>query len=389
MSGLPNVNIVVNRSGLGLVAFTNDGIMGLVLTGIAAVVPGVQLLDPVSLYGIADAEAMSITEGGTNAAAWKQIKEFYQEAGNGTKLWIILSDEDKMSTNVYDTCAARTLVEKAKGEISLLGVVRGTTQGIIIVDGLNEDVVATITNAQLLAEEYQGKIMPFSVVIDGLGFDGDADVVSDLKEMTNNRCSIVLAAADSSKVSAVGQYLGRLAAIPVQRKASRVKDGPVTNMDGFLTDGDSVDNRDGILGTLHDKGYIVYRQFPHKAGVYFSGDPTATAATDDLSTIARNRIIDKVLKIAYNTYIEELDDDVPMTDAGKVAPAVCGYLKSKIELQVKSQMSDEISVFYAVVSDNQNILSGLPFEIELNIIPKGYLGTINVKIGFTNPYLNS
>jgi len=49
-------------------------------------------------------------------------------------------------------------------------------------------------------------------------------------------------------------------------------------------------------------------------------------------------------------------------------------------------MKGEISSFTAFVNTDQNILSGLPFEIELSIIPKGYLNPIKITIGYTNPY---
>jgi len=383
---LPNVNITVNRSGLGLVSFTNDGIMGIVLDG-EAVIGKLELNKPYVVYSLSDAENIGITED-DNAIAYKQVNEFYKEAGNGAKLWLIVTDNTLMSASVIGTAnAVRTMVETAKGEISLVGLTAGNTQSNVVVDGLNEDVFVALSEAQILANEYQSKIMPFSVLVAGIGFSGDENTVKDFATTNYHRCSVLLAASEDDKVASVGQYLGRLAAIPVQRKASRVKDGALFNLDGYLTDGLPVSNRTGALNVLHDKHYIVYRTFPGKSGFYYSGDPTATANTDDLCTIARNRIIDKVLKITYNTYVEELDDDVPMTDDGKLAPAVVGYLKSKIELQVNSQTVDEISNFTALIDDNQNILSGMPLEIELQITPKGYLSPINVKIGFINPFL--
>lgn len=383
---LPNVTIVVNRSGLGLVDYTNDGIMGLIVSG-AAVADKLEVGKAYAIYGLADAETIGIEESGVNAAAHKQIKEFYDEAGNGVKLWILVSDKTLMSLNATGTTNnLRSLIEAAKGEISVVGICRGKTQSEVVVDGLNEDVWSTMGAVQILAEEYQGLIMPFSAVIDGIGFSGDASSTLDLTTKTQHRCSVILSASNSDEVASVGQFLGREASIPVQRKPSRIKDGSLTNEKAYLTDGVSVDGRVGSLNTLHDRGYIVYRTLVGKSGFFYSGDPTATAATDDLNTIARNRVIDKVLKIAYNTYSEELDDDVPVTETGTLQPAVCGYLQEKINKQVNGNMVDEISRFNSYVNPNQNILSGAPVEIQLSIVPKGYLNPIKVIIGFSNPY---
>lgn len=392
---LPNVIIDVRREGLGQVAVTKDSIMGLILPGVA-VTDKLVLKKAYAIYGLKDAEAIGITQldadgetAGVNLAAWKQVRDFYNEAGNGAKLWIIVSGEALMNSNVDFTlpaCAAKTLIDAANGEIAVIGVCRGVTPSTTVVDGLNEEVWDALNSVQLGAKAYQELIMPFSAVIEGLGFAGDASTVKDLKTMNAHRVSILLAAPESDGVAGVGQYLGRLAAIPVQRKASRVKDGALTNMNGYLTDGAGAESRVGALNTLHDKGYIVYRTFPGKSGFFYSGDPTATAPTDDLNTISRNRIIDKAIKIAYNVYVTELDDDVPITAQGNIEPAVCGALQEKIEAQVKGNMEGEISAFNAYVDPNQNILSGLPLDIVLDITPKGYLNPIKVSIGFVNPF---
>lgn len=386
--GLTNVNITVNRKGLGLVAFTQDGIVGMCLSG-QAIADKLELNTPYSVFSLEDVGKLGILEMGENEKAYKQVKEFYDEAGEGAKLWLMVSDENlKMSEKIGSQAnsPARILLDKANGEIGILAFVRGATTAIASVDGLDGDVWESINNAQMLAENYQGKMMPFCAIIDGLGFTGDADVVKDLHTMSNHKVSVVLSASKDDKIASVGQFLGRLAKNPVQRKVSRVKDGELTNLYGFLTDGATVDDRMEAMGVLHDKGYIVYRKFANKTGYYFSGDPTATENTDDLNCIARNRIIDKITKIAYNTYVTELDDDVEVTENGTLQPAVCAYLKTKIEQQVEVNTQDEISSFVAIIDSEQNLLSGLPLQIELQIIPKGYLASISVQLGFTNPF---
>jgi hypothetical protein len=384
---LPNVYITVNRSGLGQIAFTDDSIMGLVVGGVS-VANAVQVGTAYAIYNLSDAEKLSVTET-ANPGAWKQIKEFYDEAGSGQKMWFILHDEDLMSDTVDGTSnAVRTLIETANGEIALTGLCSGKSQSNTIVDGLNEDVFTTMTKAQLLSNEYQEAIMPVSFVIEGIGFTGNENAVRDLHTMDLHRCSVLLSASGSDGVGSIGQAMGRLASLPVQRKISRIKNGALTNIKGYLTDGDPVDDRMNAMGVLHDKGYIVYRTLPGRTGYFYSGDPTATLKTDDLNIISRNRIIDKALKITYNTYVEELDDDVDMTDEGDIEPAVCANLQNKIEQQINGNMSAEISSFIADINPKQNLLSGLPLEVNLYIVPRGYLGTINVTIGFNNPFSN-
>lgn len=385
---LPNVNISVNRSGLGLVEPTEDGVMGLVMYITR------------KPMGAGDNETRwtkvynSFTDDVYgNSAAVSQIESFYKEAGSGAKIWVryvYVPQSAMASTNLSDILdEAKILLNEAKGEISCIGIHRGDFEptSSTLVNGVHEDLFALAIGAQSLAEEMQQKIMPVSVVVDALMVAAPEDATN-MHDFNFHKVSIVAACEDGTPV--VGRVLGRLAAIPVQRKISRVKDGALRNVSeaGYCSIQPRIKVDNDFSEAYHDKGFIVFRTFPKKAGYFFSGDPTATALTDDLCTISRNRVIDKVIKMAYKTYLEELDDDVELTDAGELPVGVVSYLKEKIEHQVKSNMKGEISNFEAIIDPKQNILSGLPFDVELSIVPKGYFSAINVKIGFTNPFIN-
>ena len=379
---LPNVNISVNRSGLGLVEPTEDGVMGLVM--FVATKPlgaGDQDIRWTRVYN--SYEDASNGDFGYNAATLAQIEAFYKEAGSGAKLWVRyvhLFDEiahDGRLSNILDDVAA--LIEEARGEISCIGIHRGDlVPTSTLVDNIHEDLLNLVGGAQSVAEYAEQEIMPVSIVVDALK-TGHPFSVPDMHEHNYHKVSIVVASENG--IPAVGRVLGRLAAIPVQRKISRVKDGALRNVSeaGYCSDVPISGIANHFSGSYHDKGFIVFRTFSKKAGYFFSGDPTATASTDDLYTISRNRVIDKVIKMAYKTYLEELDDDVELTDAGELPAGVVAYLKEEIEHQVSSNMKGEISNFEAIIDPKQNILSGLPLDIELSIIPKGYFSAINVK----------
>lgn len=387
---LPNVYIEVVRDGLGLVSTTNDNTMGICLSGVA--VTGKLVLNQAfSIYSLEDAKKKGITPV-DNADAYRHVREFYDVAGQGKKLWIIVSPlSTKLSATVKvdnSSAPARLLLSAAAGEISVLGITSSAAYTATVVDGLSDEVWKAQTDAQLLADEYGKKIMPFVSVIEGQKFSGEEDELKDLSQMDKYRTAIVLASTKTDGSASVGLVLGQLAALPVQRKISRVKNGQLPTDFGYLSDGVSVDDREFNLGVMHDKRYIVFRKFPNKSGYFFSGDPTAAAETDDLNIIARTRIMDKAVKIAYNTYVEELDDDVEITEEGTLHPAVCAYLQSKIEQQVNGNMQGEISSFNAAVDTTSNILSGEELRFFLTIIPKGYLNPIKVVLGFSNPFNN-
>ncbi|HEY5509380.1 MAG TPA: DUF2586 family protein [Paludibacter sp.] len=384
MSGLSNVTITLVRNGLGLVAETNDNICGFVMPGVA-VVGKLVLGTPYAIYSTDGAQALGIDAAGVNAAAYRHISEFYAVAGTGAKLWImIVAVTVKLSEIVDSTlvvCPAKVLLNEAAGEIVALGITSATDDGTTL-DGMDTEVSTSKTKGQILAMDYLAKIMPFVLVIEGRKMVG-ADVLADLSEESNYRTSVALGSTASDGSASVGLVLGQIAALPVQRKISRIKNGSLPINNAYLSDGEIVKGRED-LGTINDKRYIIFRQFPNKSGYFFNGDFTATSATDDLNTIARIRTIDKALKIAYNTYVEELDDDVDVNVDGTLNAAIAAYLKQKIETKVNSAMQGEISKFTAQIDTTVDILSGAAQKIYLNITPKGYLNPIEVVLSFVN-----
>lgn len=383
MTGLPNVSISLVRNGLGLVAETNDNTVAMILPGVA-VVGKIALNEPKAIYSTDGANELGISAT-SNAVAYRHITEFYDVAGSGSKLWImIVTSTTRLSAMVDSTlgfCPAKHILNAANGEIMALGIA-STSDGGTTVDGLDSEVKLARTKGQVLAMDYLAKIMPFVLVVEGRKMT-DADALGNLRAESNYRTSTVLFSSKDDESASIGSVLGQLAAIPVQRKVSRVKNGALPVDTAYLSDGLAIAGRED-LGTIHDKGYIIARQFPGRAGYYFNGDFTATAATDDLNTIARIRTIDKALKIAYNTYVEELDDDVEVNDDGTLHASVCAYLKQKIEGQVNNAMLGEISSFSAQVDGTVDILSGAAQKIYLNITPRGYLNPIEVVLSFTN-----
>ncbi|MGE4590002.1 MAG: DUF2586 family protein [Acidaminococcaceae bacterium] len=381
---LPNVTIELVRNGLGLVAVTNDNTCGLVLTGVA-VADKLELGKSYAIYSTDGAKELGIEPTGDNAAAYRHISEFYSTAGSGAKLWIIVVAATVKLSEMVDievaTSAARILLNAAQGEIAVLAIT-AQADADVTVDGLDSEVYSAMLKAQALADYYLAKIMPVVILIEGRGMTS-ADDLRDLGTEDKYRTAIVLASTKNDGSASVGLVLGQIAALPVQRKISRVKNGSLPIEAGYLTDGDPVADRED-LATIHGKRFIILRNFPNRSGYFFNGDFTATAATDDLNLIARVRTIDKALKIAYNAYVEEIDDDVDVNDDGTLNRAVAAYLKQKIENQINNVMAGEISSFTATIDTSIDIVSGNDQKIYLDIVPKGYLSNIRVVLGFKN-----
>ena len=113
----------------------------------------------------------------------------------------------------------------------------------------------------------------------------------------------------------------------------------------------------------------------------------ACSATDDYAVLNNGRIMDKAMRIAYDTYISEIMDNVKVGDDGKLPSGVCSSFESMIENAVASLMDGQISSFKAYVNPEQKILSTSTLQVECSIVPLGVLKTIKVLLAFSNPAL--
>lgn len=391
---LPNVSIQIQNGGLPGVIPTDDALMGMILQGPAP--SGLQLLTPKLISTLEEAEAVGITSAydtDNTVDAWRNIKQFYDEAGNGAQIWIMfIAQAVDLETMMDKTEAdyAVKLLDAAGGKIRVLGAVRNPAGGYtpdVTANHIDIDVVAALTTAQALAEEYAAAYKPLRVVLPAYAYDGNNGSLVDLKTQDKNRVAVLLGDTESGAGAAVGLLLGRLAAIPVQRNVGRVKSGslPITEVYFGSSAFASVSS---TVASIHDKGFITFRQYVGKAGYYFTDDPTATAATDDYRTLSNGRVIDKAIVIAYATFVNEILDEVLIDpNTGRIERAKAKYYQAIIENAVNVAMTaeGEISGFRAIVDPAQDVLTTGQICVEARIVPVGYAKEIIVKLGFENP----
>ncbi|WP_420582086.1 DUF2586 family protein [Reichenbachiella sp.] len=396
--GRPGVNIEIENGALGLVAGTDDGVAGLILSGVA-VGGQIGLSDPKQIFSTDEAKALGLdaaydTANSTNV--WKNIKDFYAQAGEGAALWVMLYDPTTLMASVADKAndLATKLLDAADGKIRLVALGRVPDGGYVPTydDEVDDDVTAAILKLHETAEEYASQFKPFRAIIDGRDYQGTIGDLIDLTGNTNNRVQVAISTdVAGSKNAAIGLLLGRYAANPVQRNPGRVKDGDVGVTASYLTDGTTTieSMSSGEQDQLHDKGFVFLRRWQGRNGYYFNDDPMACPASDDYSSFARGRVIDKALTITYDTYVNEILDDLDVDDDGFMAPVVAKDYQAKIQnaLDLNMTANGEVSAITATVDPKQNVLSTNKVKVSLKIRPKFYSKTIEVTLGFENPAL--
>src|SRR3954462_2823491 len=117
-----SVNITLANGQLGATLQTNDGIAGKVLTGVTE---GIYTAGtPILITSMADVATAGITATG-NAFAIKQLKEFYDQAGTGAQLFLMLVPATMTVAQMADNTnpnGAKKLLDYAAGKIKVLGL---------------------------------------------------------------------------------------------------------------------------------------------------------------------------------------------------------------------------------------------------------------------------
>jgi hypothetical protein len=390
-----SVNITLANGQLGGTLHTNDGITGLVLTGITES-GGYTAATPILVTSLTDVTNAGITIA-HNPFAIKQLKEFYNQAGTGAELYLMLVPPTMTVAQMADNTNAngvKKLLDHASGKIKVLGLLSDdaaiTAAGgiITVTNGLNADVYTAASNMKVTGEAFFDAEKPFRAIIGGTSYSGvAADLTDETSGTTNNRTAILIGDTVSGSSACIGLLLGVISSIPVQRKISRVRSGALTNIAAYVATSTVEATGAGALSVNAGKGFITFITYPNVSGYFFSGDPMLTATTDDYGMLARGRVIDKAHMLAYTTFVQEVDDEVPVNPDGTLDAGFCKWLSQQIVNQVNNTMTanKEISAVSCFIDPLQNILSTNQLNVVLKITPVGYATQIEISLGFENP----
>jgi len=383
---LPKVNILLANGQLGQTAQIADGVCGMISSG-ASVSSLVQVDTPYLITSLNGAIALGILATGVNAHAHRNIADFYEVAGTGAQLYIMVT-AISMELMVLNANAqyAHALQNFAQGKIKVLAVTAVRPGTPVIAAGLWDRVHLAAQNAQVMAVAMAAAYRPLRVIVDGVAYTGTAANLTDYKAAALNRVQILLTGALSTGNADVGRLLGLYATLPVQRKASRVQNGPAVDMPvAFFTSGIAVDAHASSWEAIDARGYVFHRTHINKAGFYISSDDMLTADSDDYNSMPRGRVIDKAQILAYGVLIEKLSGEVSINANGTIGLATCKSWESEIERAINVAMTQrqEISRVQVFIDPTQNVISTNTVFVNVRVQPVGYSDIINVLLGYT------
>ncbi len=404
---LPYVKIDFANGAIGASEPMDDGVIGLVCTAVAVTqtVNGktenvFALNTPYLITKLDELVSKGITSGeeDANATLYKAVKEFYDEAPDGSKLWIM---------GVADTVTLADIVDKTKDNAKkLLVAANGTIRTLAVkikdksaytptvTTGIDGTVRTAITNAQALAEwATETLFAPVMVLLEGRHYTGNAEtlVSNPVNTGNNNRVGVVIGdTVADSKGAAVGLLAGRIASIPVQRSVARVRTGSIVATTMYIG---GVAAELGNPETINDCGFICPRTFVGKGGYFWSDDKLAAEASDDYSLIPRRRVADKAYRITYSTLINEVAEEISVTDDGKISAPVVKAIQTAVESAIVNNMTSRGNLgndpsdpndmgVECYINPDQNIVATSRLDVQVRIKPHGYSKYINVSLGF-------
>lgn len=331
-----------------------------------------------------------------NPLAYNEVLGFYESAGDGAELHLLVVDAAKTLTEICSMEAGsplKTLIDSAAGRIRLVGINRNPEGEYepTVTSGIDQDVVTAVTAAQQVIDSYLKQIAPFVILLPALAWNGTTDSLYQPRKGSQDSVSVVMASdgkygASEYYSAAIGRVLGRLATCAVNISLARVRDGSLV-ADGYLTNGKKPEESYSLWNALHDAGYIFYRTYIGKNGYYLNDDPTAVATTNDYHRLSLTRVIQKALVICYKTYIDEILDSVAVDpETGKLPQPMCKYYEQLLVRAVNTNMEGEISGFTAYIDPNQDLISTNVLKVQAKVVPTALLKEINVDLSFDNPF---
>jgi len=404
---LPRLDIQFDNGNITNVQPPQDGIFALAASAVA-VGSTFTLNTPYYVKSMQDVAALGIVPSVDNYRLYHALEKFFAEAGDGTKLWLIGFAKSTKPSDWFTLVDGKAPIEKildaANGEISAVFTVFSPTGYTVnVVNGLDADVMTAKQAAQQLAENYtNNKYAPFFVILEGYGFDGSVISLANLAEGTDNRVAIFVGDTEKRTGSVINfgtaTYVlaGRLAKIGVHENAGKVKLGSLETLNAYIVD-TAVEYYD--VEGLHDKGYVTFRTHVRKTGYFITDDPLATALDDDYHYITRRRTIDKAFRLAHGVAVNELLNDLNITNTGTIDPLYAATIEGAVEMAIYNGMTANGSLSVDTTDPNDlgvkatmdlswNVINTSKIKMSIKVRPKGQNRWFDILLGF-NVNLNA
>ena len=376
---------------------SNDGVMGLICKAVAVgstfTLNNFYLLtkfDDLALLGITDAYDTT-----NSVAVYKQVKEFYDQAGDGAYLWIAgIAKATNFATFVATSTFTNMVKSTGNADPDNLIKVIGLAFDVPTLGQSSNDFPVEVLNAchnlQTALESLETSNYFIAGVVDGYNMSTTI-TPSTLGTRTadgNYKVCLIITGTDTKRVSSIGQYLGKLARIDVGTSPGKVADGALnaTVTTQYLTNQTDINTLNQTdFDALGSKQYVFAMKLMGYSGYYYNDGATCELGTKSLSTIEANRIINKFAQDTYTFLIQYRESTLPVDTKGNLDSGWCATVAGLFYAQYVAPSISSGTLTAATLS-----LSGVNFNATRTItyilsLQKGntYI-TANATIQFVN-----
>lgn len=385
---LPRIKINYLSGQLGTVGTSPDGLVAIV-AGATAVASTFELGISYKLRKPSELTALGVTEE-NNPALVHFVRDFYRQAEEGAEVVVYGVDPAKTMTELLakEEGAVRKLIERHSGALRSIFLSSSAGDSEEATEGLSPDVYTALPEAQVLADWATTELYaPLFIVIDGRGYTGKN--LRDLSKQNYNRVGVLVGSTkQEDKGASLGILAGRIASIPVQRNAGRVRDGAL-KPETFYLNGNPIEEVQSEIIELYEKRYITFRRYVGRTGYFVADDNLATSPTDDYAQIANRRVIDKAYRLCYDSLLDLMLDELELNEDGTLQAPIIKAWEQKVEDAINRSMtaSGELSRedgegCRCVIDPKQNVVATSKIELTLKVRPHGYARYIDVALGF-------
>lgn len=192
----------------------------------------------------------------------------------------------------------------------------------------------------------------------------------------------------------------RDAAVAIQVDLGRVKDGalasmviPTTPDTGFMNSSRPFIYHDETLNPGLDAArFMSAWSIARKPGLFIKNPNLMAPPGSDFNWLQHGHVMDATCLIVYDFFVNELSDNVLVypsgtPNAGQILQTVSQDLTSRCYAQINEQLiaPGALSGATVTIPGGQNLLSTATLNVNVSIVPPGYLKAIVITLQFQNP----
>lgn len=375
---------------------------GIVFGGVAASGLGLNVTSD-ELSSAKDAEDLGIDaayDTANDILVYHHIKEFFRMAPSAKlRIRLVAQGTTLVAMCLPSNAHVQQLIVDAGGELRRVGVVLNPATGYtpVLSGGLDADANLAIDEAKILAETAFVEKRPVQILIEGRQFNGTVVAAANLRLKLTGDVQVTIlqdpavAALDAlhAKYAAVGTTLGAMAAALPHESIGWVAKFDLTgDNDEYssvaISSGALASTIDSSIPILAAKGYLIGRNYPGAAGVFFDSNPTCDAITSDYAHGQYTAVINEASRLLYKALLPRMNSPLLINPTtGQIDPVVAKEIEAEGygSLDPLAKMGS-ISGRDVFVDPNQDIQTTGELIVQFSLVAVGTATNITAKIGY-------